>query len=972
MYNRTSQSNLLYTFNAVATEAALINRNVVIEKFHYVEEVSEPYTLTVDVYTLNPDIDMTLLLYKKISVVMDPANTASSMATKAKEEVEETAEESKGISSKRGFDGYVTQVQFLGYATPTAGGNILGKAEHQAQSTLTGMGGRAAKYRLIARPAFWFFKKRFHCQIFQEKALKEILELVFAAHAKPPFDPPQLMEPLIETPFLYKYCVQYNESDFNFISRLLEEKGIHYFYTTKVLGKGTKQSTETLLTIKETPAVKPQEFLEYRDSAGGNLFSNALLTLNTTANVMHGKFLSADYNYLTPEVHINPKNPMPEEPLELLARGNYFRYPGHYTNMEEGEFVNTNMLRNDASQRLFLNGTTTYPSLHAGGLYEIKNYPLKQLAKAQAATEEVPEGYFVLKVEHFGQQEFGENEIIHNTSVYHNKFTAIPNTEPPYAPPQKTPKPVVHGYQSAVVVGPEEAQLPSVQAVVAETKTKATAEEEEEATEEGEEETGDAEATTPPTPPNVFTDPQGRIAVKFIWDVPVDDIQLAQDKAQLETAEGEASAEEAEEEEKQEQVEAESREEETKAESSEEESEAGGGEAEEGEEEAQIEAESAEEKEGEAAEAAAAAEESQLPPPPGSCWIRVAQSLAGPGYGCGFIPRIGMEVIIIFENGNINKPLVVGCVYNGVNWIPEPLSEEPNRLVIQTMGPVTPPPDDPIPANLIMLQDTPMDEQRILIRAQNEFKKEVMLLDETTVIQGGKIINLPGETNANHVVNINVGSNVVSINEGNNEIQITAGNHILNIKEGNITIGTESGEVAITGTNINITAEEGIEISAGADISISAGGAMETQVGGDSSLEVTGAAEFTAGGDISVEATGAVEISGGGDVSVEAIGAVEVSGGGDVSIEAGGATEVSAGADVAIQAGGATEVSAGGDVSIEAGGATEVSAGGAVTLEAGGIFNAAAGGEASMEAGGLITIDAGGLASVNAPLIMLE
>ncbi len=50
-----------------------------------------------------------------------------------------------------------------------------------------------------------------------------------------------------------------------------------------------------------------------------------------------------------------------------------------------------------------------------------------------------------------------------------------------------------------------------------------------------------------------------------------------------------------------------------------------------------------------------------------SCWLRVAQSWAGAGFGTLFIPRIGMEVLVAFLEGDPDRPLVVGCVYNGEN-----------------------------------------------------------------------------------------------------------------------------------------------------------------------------------------------------------------------------------------------------------------------------------------------------------------
>ena len=56
-----------------------------------------------------------------------------------------------------------------------------------------------------------------------------------------------------------------------------------------------------------------------------------------------------------------------------------------------------------------------------------------------------------------------------------------------------------------------------------------------------------------------------------------------------------------------------------------------------------------------------------------SCWIRVAQAWAGAGWGTQFIPRVGMEVVVTFLGGDIDRPMVTGCVYNATHPPPYPL-----------------------------------------------------------------------------------------------------------------------------------------------------------------------------------------------------------------------------------------------------------------------------------------------------------
>jgi len=67
-----------------------------------------------------------------------------------------------------------------------------------------------------------------------------------------------------------------------------------------------------------------------------------------------------------------------------------------------------------------------------------------------------------------------------------------------------------------------------------------------------------------------------------------------------------------------------------------------------------------------------------------SCWMRVAQIWAGPGYGSIVIPRVGMEVVVAFIDGDPDRPIVTGCVYDGVNMPPYPLPAEVTKTTLKT------------------------------------------------------------------------------------------------------------------------------------------------------------------------------------------------------------------------------------------------------------------------------------------------
>lgn len=66
------------------------------------------------------------------------------------------------------------------------------------------------------------------------------------------------------------------------------------------------------------------------------------------------------------------------------------------------------------------------------------------------------------------------------------------------------------------------------------------------------------------------------------------------------------------------------------------------------------------------------------------CWLRVTQPLAGPGFGTMFLPRVGMEVLVSFVDGDPDRPVCVGCLYDGGNMTPYPLPEDRTKTTIKT------------------------------------------------------------------------------------------------------------------------------------------------------------------------------------------------------------------------------------------------------------------------------------------------
>lgn len=124
------------------------------------------------------------------------------------------------------------------------------------------------------------------------------------------------------------------------------------------------------------------------------------------------------------------------------------------------------------------------------------------------------------------------------------------------------------------------------------------------------------------------------------------------------------------------------------------------------------------------------------PPEDSSCWLRVAQMWSGPGWGSVFLPRVGMEVIVTFINGDPDRPLVTGCVYNGGNRPPYPLPDEKTKSTIKSSS--SPGGDG---YNELTFEDAAGAEQ-IILHAQKDLNESVGGSHSTSV--GGSQSNTVG------------------------------------------------------------------------------------------------------------------------------------------------------------------------------------------------------------------------------------
>ncbi len=228
-----------------------------------------------------------------------------------------------------------------------------------------------------------------------------------------------------------------------------------------------------------------------------------------------------------------------------------------------------------------------------------------------------------------------------------------------------------------------------------------------------------------------------------------------------------------------------------------------------------------------------------------SCWVRVGQTWAGGGWGSLFTPRIGMEVLVEFIDGDPDRPIIVGAVYNGRNQPPYGLPGDKTRSTIKSNSS-----KGGGGFNELRFEDKKGQEE-IYIHAQKDQNVEILNNLSTTVgVNETRSVGASRSTTISVNDTKNVGANETTTIGANRNTTVTATD--------SLTVGA-SRSVSV-GISETITVGAAQNASIGAAQTVSVGAMQSTSVGGAMSLSVGGALAITAGGAISITAGGAIAI----------------------------------------------------------------------------------------------------------------
>ncbi len=284
------------------------------------------------------------------------------------------------------------------------------------------------RYRLLLRPWLWLATRRADTRIFQHLSVVDIVKKVFEPFT-PDFDlqlsgsyPPR------------EYCVQYRETDFNFVSRLMEQEGIYYHFSH---GEGR----HTMVLVDSPGAHQPcpvQADYLYRSAVDRLVDFEPITEWSATRQVHTGKVVLTDYDFIKPATSLLVDHP--SDRPDAVAKLEVYDYPGDYLVKGEGQrYARLRQQEYDAEVAR-VHGAGPVRALATGHRFKLKEHPQPSQNKEYLVVSSTIEA-------RLGGYESGAPE-----QSFHNRFTAM-DSKTTYRSRCTTPRPVVSGLHTAKVVG---------------------------------------------------------------------------------------------------------------------------------------------------------------------------------------------------------------------------------------------------------------------------------------------------------------------------------------------------------------------------------------------------------------------------------------------------------------------------------------------------------------------------------------
>lgn len=282
------------------------------------------------------------------------------------------------------------------------------------------------RYRAELVPWLWFLTKRSNYRIFQQKTVIEIVESVFSDAGYDAFETSGISGSYPA----YEYCAQMGETDFEFVSRLLEEEGIFYFFRF--------EEDRHVLVLGDSKACYQDCAIAELEYVGAEPNPRQVADWEHRYDFVSGRWAHTDYDFKAPTTRllkqIDTVLPLPN--ASVFER---YEYPGGYTAADHGESKVRARMEAEEAQHDVVDAASGCPALTLGAKFTLVH-----------GRYDADDGssFVVTAIAHEATEGGG----------YRNRFACVPDSVI-VRPLRRTPKPIVRGPQTAFVVGPSSEEI---------------------------------------------------------------------------------------------------------------------------------------------------------------------------------------------------------------------------------------------------------------------------------------------------------------------------------------------------------------------------------------------------------------------------------------------------------------------------------------------------------------------------------
>ncbi len=280
-------------------------------------------------------------------------------------------------------------------------------------------------------PEFWLLSQTVDFKIFQSKTAVAIIEDVFKACSFTAYRKGAMNETHAER----EYCVQYGESCLDFTQRLMQEEGIYYYFEHKD-GEHTMVLSDHVSGYGDVD----EEEVTYNTDT---MLSRAVNNWRPRYEFQSGKWVQRDFDFENPG-NVKSLEAESDTSVDVSAFSSYerFHYPGGYVQKSNGTMLTKVRMTELEGRYEIIDGDGDLASFYPGGKFTLKNEPVTGASNNQ---------FVLTSVSHSASGGTLVSGMAGGES-YSNSFSCVP-ADTVFRPARETPKPMVHGPQTAIVVG---------------------------------------------------------------------------------------------------------------------------------------------------------------------------------------------------------------------------------------------------------------------------------------------------------------------------------------------------------------------------------------------------------------------------------------------------------------------------------------------------------------------------------------